>query len=130
MFEASADVARILALCSNSRKSLVPQVDYLTESKIESKATEILESINYTSGPMNLQDICSWQKEEIGLVVILDNNNPTVSRDPNTLGILSFEPPQITIFSSTLVERDRFTLAHELGHLFLGHARYMRSEYT
>lgn len=130
MYDASADVARILARCSNSRKSLVPQIDYLAESQIESRATEVLESVNYTSGPLNLKDICNRQKEEIGLVVRLDNDHQTASRDPSTLGFLSFEPPQITIFSSTLVERDRFTLAHELGHLFLDHARYMKSEYT
>ena len=45
------------------------------------------------------------------------------------LGRITFDPPSIVVFFDGAGEaRERFTLAHELGHLLLGHGSYMKAE--
>src|SRR2546425_9526409 len=46
-----------------------------------------------------------------------------------TLGKLTFNPLEIRIYKcADQDDREKFTLAHELGHYFLNHSDYMASE--
>jgi Zn-dependent peptidase ImmA (M78 family) len=50
-------------------------------------------------------------------------------RRSGLLGRITFSPPAIVIFADPMERhRSRFTLAHELGHLLLGHGAYLHAE--
>lgn len=106
-------------------------VDYLPHEEIERVSEEALQGLGYERGSVSLDDICLWQSKEAGLTI--RKNVARVGSDAarEILGKISFSPLEITIFddSSFDASRQRFTLAHELGHHFLGHSRYMSGEY-
>lgn len=56
-----------------------------------------------------------------------------IKRDPGAderglLGGISFVPLEITLINHTDNRRERFTVSHELGHLFLKHDRFLQRE--
>ena len=80
------------------------------------KAESIRRAAGYTSGP--IQDLASFIEEHTGAFVVIDDLPPNVDgvslRDPET--------GYAVVAASTALpwERQRFTLAHELGHLVAG----------
>ena len=98
---------------------------------IEQAALQALDSVDYSGGQSPLEAICERQSRKTGLDV---QHLPPASENgwsPGILGRLQFEPLKIILFSGSdhHFHRQRFTLAHELGHLFLGHSKYLRQEY-
>jgi Zn-dependent peptidase ImmA (M78 family) len=107
-------------------------VAYISNLDLEDKATLILKKIGHTSGPVSLQDICALETRQSGLIVEMGVLQPKdINRAP-PLGKISFSPPVITVFEQTEENdgRERFTLAHELGHLLLGHSRFIAGEFS
>lgn len=104
-------------------------VTYYSAEAIERKVAAILNGVKYTGGAVPLDGICRRQESVTGLKV---HQGVTGHEGLPVLGALSFEPLEITIFADLEGNnaRQRFTLAHELGHYFLGHRRYMRSEWA
>lgn len=104
-------------------------VKFVAKEEIEALANTSLDQTGYKEGIVNLEKICNWQQQECGLIVKTEVHSPYGDR---VLGSLSFVPPRITLFkgSDQRRERIRFTLAHEIGHLILGHKEYMWREYT
>jgi Zn-dependent peptidase ImmA (M78 family) len=104
------------------------RVPFVKEAILEERANEALEAIQYSSGPVSLLDVCRWQTSERGLTLRLK----TVPDDTEQalLGRITFEPLEIITFArpDEIEERHTFTLAHELGHLLLGHEAYVRRE--
>lgn len=105
------------------RPAVMQRVPYLTEHQIEAKANEVLQDIGYTCGRVNLSKLIDQELKISGLRV-------TFSRaSMSALGGISFNPPLIQIFADDKNEpRARFTLAHELGHFYLEHNRYLERE--
>lgn len=105
------------------RPAVRQRVTYLTEHQIEAKANEVLQDIGYTCGRVNLSKLIDHELKISGLGV-------TFSRaSMSALGGISFNPPLIQIFADDKNEpRARFTLAHELGHFYLEHGRYLERE--
>jgi len=101
-------------------------VTYLEDSDIEDLSEAVLTRIEYTKGEVSLSTICDYLTEKSNLKVIfesIEEHNGTI------LGKLSFRPLEIRIYrSGDGHERERFTLAHELGHFFLKHSKYMSRE--
>lgn len=66
------------------------------------------------------------------LKVVFEAANPINNKNSNVLGKITFDPLEIRIYRSMdhTKEREKFTLAHELGHYLLTHSRYMTGEYT
>jgi len=99
-------------------------VKYLEESYIEKICSTLHSKVEYTFGEVPLDDICSILTEEHGLKVIETLNLPN-----GVLGKITFNPLEIYILKDHENQaRKRFTLAHELGHLLLGHSKYMSGE--
>lgn len=86
--------------------------------------------MGYSDGRVDLHAICEWQKTERGLVLSEGGEYSGDSKGRTILGSLSFDPLEIRIFPSASPNRDRFTLAHELGHLLLGHSSHLSGELT
>lgn len=107
----------------NAPKKSVDIVPYLEKSELEERSQELLDLIGYSEKEVSLSSICALEKDRSGLVVKI---NETASPG-YPLGEISFAPLQITIYQSDEqnIGRDRFTLAHELAHHFLGHGKYM-----
>ena len=119
----AAETSKIL----NYTQELHEVVRYRSKKEIESSAQNILDEVDYKSKSVNLENICSLLANEMGLIV---EHNVEPTYDPSILGTLSFSPIKIKIFRSTNHNRERFTLAHEIGHLILGHGEFMKEEYT
>jgi len=95
----------------------------LEKSELEERSQELLDLIGYSEKEVPLNSICALEQERTGLVVKI--NEPPNPGCP--LGEISFSPLQIIIYQSDEQNtgRDRFTLAHELAHHFLGHGKHM-----
>lgn len=108
------------------------KVEYVPSQEIEATVERALARVQYDGGEVQLEAICAEEHRVAGLKLV---RLPSLSENgwlPGVLGRLQFEPLQITVFESLESEpgRERFTLAHELGHHFLGHSAYMRGEYA
>lgn len=100
-------------------------VDYIEDSTIESISQNVLMDSKYQDGETPLSQIA--EKNNIIL-----NYESFDQEKSEILGKISFEPTVITIFRNNNESnnpRERFTLAHELGHFFLGHSKYILEEY-
>lgn len=104
-------------------------VAFLSPEEIEDRCRTVHSAVRYKSGAVSLESVCQWQQNEAGLTV---ETAAAISREDaerGVLGRISFKPASITIFFDRMdARRPRFTLAHELGHLLLGHGAYMVSE--
>jgi Zn-dependent peptidase ImmA (M78 family) len=107
------------SICNN-RSALDPRVPYLSREYIEKAAADLLGRINYRSGEVALNMLSATID---GLVV---RRNGVSIGDDRPLGWIDFTLMEITLFESDNFARDRFTFAHELSHVFLGHGKYVR----
>lgn len=106
------------------------RVEYVSDDKIERLSADVLSEVGSLRGGVALERICQWQAQVSGLVLV--SRPPDVEeRSSGILGRLSFDPLVLTVLDHGQhdIERRRFTLAHELGHHFLQHGRFMRAEY-
>ena len=108
---------------SNEGAQLVP---YLEESIVDKAAQSVLEKIDHVAGPVDLEAIIAILTKEEGLKF-------SYAEPPNTsiLGSIRFSPLEVLIFreNHNSIQRQRFTIAHEVGHIALQHSRYMYGEY-
>jgi Zn-dependent peptidase ImmA (M78 family) len=104
-------------------------VAFLSTEEIEDRCRTIRCAIGYKGGGVSLETVCAWQRLEAGLTVVTGAAANRGEAERGILGRISFNPPSIIVFFDPMdVRRQRFTLAHELGHLLLGHGAYMQSE--
>lgn len=97
---------------------------FLSIDKIKSKAKELHQSIDYISGVVDLVKICDYISVDLHFVdhEMIDIDGYVI------LGSAIFSKKTITINSHFLHTRERFTLAHEIGHFVLDHERYLSAE--
>lgn len=107
-------------------------VKFREDSEIEEASESVLKSIGYGDGEVSLTTVCELLSEKDNLKVIFEAGNSNTSKMGNVLGTITFHPLEIRIYRSTdhTKEREKFTLAHELGHYLLAHSRYMKGEYV
>jgi Zn-dependent peptidase ImmA (M78 family) len=107
----------------NDQQHVVP---FVSKTQIEEAAAQILQISRNTGGKVELEAICETLRRDRGLVTRIEKRgeNPI-------LGKISFRPLEIVIYESgpDALLRQRFTLAHELSHLLLGHGQFMAGEY-
>ncbi|MEJ5900530.1 ImmA/IrrE family metallo-endopeptidase [Ochrobactrum teleogrylli] len=97
---------------------------YIPNEHIKKSAAEVLKRINYKSGPVDLEKVCSC------LSIDLQFTNQKI-QDENgivTLGSANFRRRLILINAHENKNRERFTIGHEIGHFCLNHEMYLSSE--
>ena len=119
-----------IASLINSKNRISIPVEFIEKSRLEKHSNRILKDIGYLSGEVSLEDICTLEKARSNLNVVVGMQAPNLEFQRNILGRILFESSEIQIFTSlnSNRSRERFTLAHELGHYFLKHGRYLIRE--
>ena len=87
---------------------------YTSYQKSRNLSWEILINEGVTALPVSMTEICKKLELDVILTGSLDQ-----SGDGKTL--MFNETPYIFLNETTSLERQRFTLAHEVGHILLGH---------
>lgn len=100
------------------------QVKYFSKDTLEDMAKDILIKIAYLDGAICLSDLLSY--EVLNSVKLYQNVIPSV-HERSLLGRVDFKSNKIFIYKKEVDDekRDRFTLAHELSHILLGHSQYL-----
>jgi Zn-dependent peptidase ImmA (M78 family) len=102
-----------------------PRVAFISRDRIDRLAQQALKSISYIRGTVDLTKLVSREAGVSGLSVSFIEGSGSGS----ALGSITFSPLEIKIFAADSQSHlARFTLAHELGHHFLNHNRYMTRE--
>lgn len=104
----------------NERSRLVCRVPFLENERIDLISIDLLKRINYQSGLVEL----------FALSALIDNlvvsEVSGAAGEDQVLGWVDFRSLEITVVKNSSAARSRFTLAHELSHVFLGHGDYLR----
>ncbi len=127
--------------CDAERKRLLTQIEnrkgmgrgvvqFLPARTVEGASRHVLQHIGYTDGEVPLDKVCKWLSKQKGLRVVRLRSRLRGHGIGDALGTITFDPPKITVtrYAGGDVARQRCTLAHELGHFFLGHSKYMTRE--
>lgn len=90
---------------------MIPMVKFMPEEEIRAAAEELLARVGAETPPVPVEDIA----RSVGARVVLE------ALDTDLSGVLHVveETPLIAVNSSHPGTRQRFTIAHELGHLSL-----------
>jgi Zn-dependent peptidase ImmA (M78 family) len=113
-----------------NNKSTVSRVPFIEKSDIESVASRLLEEIGHSDCEVSLERVVEVASKGNALKV---NRLAYESTAPESslLGLIDFESLEIRIFGQRPGQRgrERFTLAHELGHFLLNHRAYLSREF-
>lgn len=99
-------------------------VPFLPRQKIQRYVADLLETTGYSGGAVFLEKVC----EVLSLDVDFSNSLTLGIDGQNILGHANFDLRTIKINLHGNRQRERFTLAHEIGHFYLRHDEYLRSE--
>ncbi len=106
-------------------------VPYLPIEEIENAAQELLIDFDYKQGAVKIKDLCDFigNKNQVSFIY-----KDTLGIDElgfDILGRIFFKPTKIFISQKANVNqyREKFTIAHEIGHYILNHENYMSKEY-
>lgn len=99
-------------------------VTFLPEAEIQVAAQNARSQVDYDGGEVDVEKLCSVLKLDLSY-----SERMFQDADGNTiLGSANFAKRSIEINQHGNRNRERFTVAHEIGHFFLGHDQYLRSE--
>lgn len=115
---------------SKPRSKLTNQVPFYEKDELESTGIDVLATLGYAGGEVNLDLLCAREFTRTGLVVEAGIPSPDPDASNPVLGRIAFDPLVIQVLAGGTVNRgrDRFTLAHELAHYLLDHGRYLVRE--
>lgn len=92
---------------------------YISQEDMEVRAANLLSEISYLDGGINLAEICDALSLKLKYM-----EEPCINADEKeVLGEADFGERCIKIYPHGIRNRERFTLAHEIGHFYLGHIR-------
>ena len=99
-------------------------ITFLPEPIIQFNAQKALSQVNYDGGEVDVEKLCSVLKLDLSYSerVVQDADDNTI------LGSANFAKRSIEINQHGNRNRERFTVAHEIGHFYLRHDKYLRAE--
>ncbi len=108
----------------NVREGTGASIPFISNEEIQKSAQAILSQIDYLGGIVDLRKICLIRSIDLSFSEhsIFDDGGNSI------LGSANFDSKSIQIYSHDNKQRERFTIAHEIGHFCLQHGRYLRSE--
>lgn len=106
-------------------------VPFISLESIENKVNEVKSIVKFNKSEQALAENCRELQEKFDIRIMLKNHFERDSLGFVKLGMIQFDPTLITIFLKAQSNkfRQKFTLAHELGHFFLKHNRFLIKEY-
>lgn len=109
---------------TNETNQTTQSIPYLADREIKQSVQLLLEQVGYEEGIVDLEKICSV------LSIDLQRSEEAVQDvyGKFVLGSANFNRRTIVINLHENQRRERFTIAHEIGHFCLSHDRYLRSE--
>lgn len=99
-------------------------VTFLPDTKIQQAAEQALALISYEGGEVHLENLCA----KLGLNLIYFERTLQDADGNIILGSANFNKRSIEINRHGDRNRERFTIAHEVGHFLLSHDRYLHSD--
>jgi len=102
----------------------IKPIPFISFDEIDIVAQETISCSDYNSGAIDLCKICSTLKIDLifSQNTIFDENGNLI------LGSANFDRRSISVNLHENKHRERFTIAHELGHFQLGHRVFLGSE--
>ncbi|MBY8917439.1 ImmA/IrrE family metallo-endopeptidase [Nitratireductor sp. L1-7-SE] len=97
---------------------------FVSDTDIASAVNDLLLKGNYQAGEVDLTKIC----DQISVELSFQDEDQWDSHGNEILGHADFERRIISVNRHENKHRERFTIAHEIGHFCLEHDRYLRSE--
>lgn len=106
-------------------------VQFIPKKDIEEVSQKLLSNIRYVAGEVSIDKIIEYLDNSGKIKIQFADSLGYDKLGFEVLGYISFEPPTITIskIANDNEHREKFTIAHELGHLLLEHNRYLTKEY-
>ena len=101
-------------------------VPFLSDVEIQFRAETLLAKAEHKAGPVDLVGICS----SLSLSLAFSEQTICDSTGELILGSANFDSRSIEINFHENKQRQRFAIGHEIGHFYLGHGQYLRSEIT
>ncbi|WP_310621930.1 ImmA/IrrE family metallo-endopeptidase [Flexibacterium corallicola] len=99
-------------------------IPYVSFDDLNTSAQYLLEVIDYFDGDVDLKKICAT----LNIDLQCSKEKITNNYGNPILGSANFDQKTIKINFHKNKERKRFTIAHEIGHFYMQHDRYLRSE--
>jgi Zn-dependent peptidase ImmA (M78 family) len=100
------------------------KVPFISPERFRDEASRILNQIDYRGGSVNLEEIC----DRLSINLEYSDRNLLSEDGCSILGRADFRKRTIQINSHSNKHRERFTLAHEIGHFLLCHDKYILSD--
>jgi len=123
-----------VATAARTSVAAADEVSFLDNDHLERAANDLVARSALKGGQIttatDLGPICRFLESSTGVSFDNDTDLGTDARGYHILGKIVSLPPTIKVSSAIKgdLERSRFTLAHEIGHLVLGHLEYLNQE--
>lgn len=117
-----------LSKIATELKMFSGNVPYLRETEIEDATRRVSEMLVNAGSTLDLNALCKLENRNSGLKVIRHQATDSITVSKHTLGRIIFDDKTIELFPQNAKDEQqlRFTLAHELGHYYLEHQRYLK----
>jgi len=125
------DAKSINIFLPNPNQNEYSIIPYVTKDTLKKLAEEVFKEINFEISENSIESNCEKLKKIFGIKFKKNNKIELDKLGFVILGKIQFDPVLITLFTATQSNKFRlkFTLAHELGHFFLNHSKYLKKEY-